>query len=151
MQQQFPANLIKNQKYNIITFLPILLYNQFKFFLNLFFLIMACSQFIPQLRIGYLYTYWFPLGFVLSVTIIREAIDDIRRWQRDRQVNSEQYSKLTDRGRVLVASSQLKVGDVMRLARVCGRQLTWSCSGQLSPPELASSALTSWTGRLTGS
>ena len=64
-----------------------LLWNQFKFFLNLFFLIMACSQFIPQLRIGYLYTYWGPLGFVLSVTIIREAIDDIRRWQRDRQVN----------------------------------------------------------------
>ena len=81
---QFPPNLIRNQKYNVITFLPVLLYNQFKFFLNLFFLIMACSQFIPQLRIGYLYTYWFPLGFVLSVTIIREAIDDIRRWQRDR-------------------------------------------------------------------
>lgn len=85
--QQFPPNLIKNQKYNIFTFLPLLLWNQFKFFLNLFFLIMACSQFIPQLRIGYLYTYWGPLGFVLSVTIIREAIDDIRRWQRDRQVN----------------------------------------------------------------
>ena len=115
--QQFPPNLIKNQKYNIITFLPILLYNQFKFFLNLFFLIMACSQFIPQLRIGYLYTYWGPLGFVLSVTIIREAIDDIRRWQRDRQVNSEKYSKLTDRGRVMVASSHLKVGDVIEVGK----------------------------------
>jgi len=78
---------------------------------------MACSQFIPQLRIGYLYTYWFPLGFVLSVTIIREAIDDIRRWQRDRQVNSEKYSKLTDRGRVLMASSQLKVGDVIEVGK----------------------------------
>merc|ERR1719414_1375060 len=115
--QQFPPNLIKNHKYNIFTFLPLLLYNQFKFFLNLFFLIMACSQFIPQLRIGYLYTYWFPLGFVLSVTIIREAIDDIRRWQRDRQVNSEKYSKLTDRGRVQVSSSQLKGGDVIEVGK----------------------------------
>ena len=78
---------------------------------------MACSQFIPQLRIGYLYTYWGPLGFVLSVTIIREAIDDIRRWQRDRQVNSEKYSKLTDRGRVMVASSHLKVGDVIEVGK----------------------------------
>ena len=76
---------------------------------------MACSQFIPQLRIGYLYTYWFPLGFVLSVTIIREAIDDIRRWQRDRQVNSELYSKLTERGRVAVTSSQLVVGDIIEV------------------------------------
>ena len=30
-------------------------------FLNLYFLIMATSQFIPELRIGYLYTYWGPL------------------------------------------------------------------------------------------
>ena len=49
---------------------------------------MACSQFIPQLRIGYLYTYWGPLCFVISVTMIREAIDDFRRFQRDREVNS---------------------------------------------------------------
>ena len=55
------------------------LYNQFKFFLNMFFLIMALSQFIPQLQIGYLYTYWGPLGFVLAVTTVREAIDDFRR------------------------------------------------------------------------
>lgn len=58
---QFPANAIRNQKYNIITFLPLVLFQQFKFFLNLYFLIMACSQFVPELRIGYLYTYWGPL------------------------------------------------------------------------------------------
>ena len=45
----------------------------------MFFLIMALSQFIPQLQIGYLYTYWGPLGFVLAVTTVREAIDDFRR------------------------------------------------------------------------
>ena len=37
------------------------LYEQFKFFLNFFFLVMACSQFIPEIRVGYLYTYWAPL------------------------------------------------------------------------------------------
>ncbi len=101
--QKFPPNVIRNQKYNVFTFVPLVsykinpvifmlpvlsrrfgspfqvLFNQFKFFLNLFFLIMACSQFIPQLRVGFLYTYWAPLGFVLSVTLIREAIDDFRR------------------------------------------------------------------------
>jgi magnesium-transporting ATPase (P-type) len=40
----------RNQKYSVITFIPLVLFNQFKFFLNLFFLIMACSQFIPVLR-----------------------------------------------------------------------------------------------------
>ena len=74
---------------------------------------MACSQFIPALRIGYLYTYWGPLGFVISVTMIREAIDDFRRYKRDREVNSSRYVKLTLRGKVSVASSELKVGDIV--------------------------------------
>jgi len=109
----FPANVIKNQKYSIITFIPVVLFNQFKFFLNLYFLVMACSQFIPQLRIGYLYTYWGPLGFVIFVTMVREAIDDIKRWQRDREVNHSRYAKLTERGLVSVSSANLKVGDII--------------------------------------
>ena len=107
---KFPPNVIRNQKYSVLTFLPLVLYNQFKFFLNLFFLIMAVSQFIPQLRIGYLYTYWGPLGFVISVALIREAIDDFRRYQRDKEINSERYTKLVKGAgnggsRILVASS----------------------------------------------
>lgn len=47
-------------------FLIQVLYDQFKFFLNLYFLVMACSQFIPALKIGYLYTYWGPLVSVLT-------------------------------------------------------------------------------------
>ena len=34
------------------------------------------------------FKYWGPLGFVISVTMIREAIDDFRRYQRDKEVNS---------------------------------------------------------------
>lgn len=37
------------------------LFEQFKFFLNLYFLVISFTQFIPPLRIGYLYTYWGPL------------------------------------------------------------------------------------------
>ena len=37
------------------------LFEQFKFFLNFYFLVMACSQFIPEIRVGYLYTTWGPL------------------------------------------------------------------------------------------
>lgn len=48
----FPANLVRNQKYNVITFLPLVLYEQFKFFYNLYFLLVALSQFVPALRIG---------------------------------------------------------------------------------------------------
>ncbi|XP_022904487.2 probable phospholipid-transporting ATPase IIA isoform X1 [Onthophagus taurus] len=112
---QFPANAIRNQKYNFFTFLPLVLYQQFKFFLNLYFLIMATSQFVPDIRIGYLYTYWGPLCFVLFVTICREAIDDLRRHKRDQEVNSQKVRRMfnIDGGFETVAASKLKVGDLI--------------------------------------
>uniref|UniRef100_A0A8C0BQ76 Phospholipid-transporting ATPase n=1 Tax=Buteo japonicus TaxID=224669 RepID=A0A8C0BQ76_9AVES len=92
-EEKYPKNAIKNQKYNVFTFIPGVLYEQFKFFLNLYFLVVSCSQFVPALKIGYLYTYWAPLGFVLTVTVVREAVDEFRRYKRDKEMNSQLYSK----------------------------------------------------------
>lgn len=52
LQKRFPPNTIRNQKYNAFTFLPIVFYEQFKYFFNLYFLLVALSQFIPALKIG---------------------------------------------------------------------------------------------------
>ena len=110
---KFPSNVIRNQKYNVITFLPVVLFNQFKFFLNLYFLLMSCSQFINDLKVGYLYTYWAPLGFVLAVTVIREAVDDFLRYRRDKAINSQLYQKLTPTTREVIPSSKIRVGDLI--------------------------------------
>ncbi|KAK6491592.1 putative phospholipid-transporting ATPase IIB isoform X2 [Huso huso] len=112
-EEKYPRNAIKNQKYNIFTFVPGVLYQQFKLFLNLYFLVVSCSQFVPALKIGYLYTYWAPLGFVVAVTMVREAVDEYRRYQRDKEMNSQMYSKLTVRGKVQVKSSDIQVGDLI--------------------------------------
>ncbi|XP_053570821.1 probable phospholipid-transporting ATPase IIB isoform X2 [Bombina bombina] len=112
-EEKYPRNAIKNQKYNVFTFIPGVLYQQFKFFLNLYFLVVACSQFVTALKIGYLYTYWAPLGFVLAVTMVREAVDEYRRFKRDKEMNSQLYSKLTIRGKVQVKSSDIQVGDLI--------------------------------------
>ncbi|XP_057382431.1 probable phospholipid-transporting ATPase IIB isoform X2 [Balaenoptera acutorostrata] len=74
-EEKHPRNSIKNQKYNVFTFIP-----------------------------G---------GFVLAVTIMREATDEFRRFQRDKEVNSQLYSKLTVRGKVQVKSSDIQVGDLI--------------------------------------
>ncbi|KAF8170774.1 protein transporter [Pholiota molesta] len=95
LQSRFPPNTIKNQKYNAFTFLPIVFYEQFKFFFNLYFLLVALSQFIPALRIGFIVTYVAPLAFVLCVTIGKEAYDDYQRYLRDREANSQRYLVLT--------------------------------------------------------
>uniref|UniRef100_A0A8C4NK30 Phospholipid-transporting ATPase n=1 Tax=Eptatretus burgeri TaxID=7764 RepID=A0A8C4NK30_EPTBU len=112
-EEKYPRNAIKNQKYNIVTFIPGVLFQQFKFFLNLYFLIVSCSQFIQELKIGYLYTYWSPLGFVLATTMCREALDEFRRFKRDKEMNSQLYSKLTTQGIVNVKSSDIQVGDLV--------------------------------------
>lgn len=52
LQSKFAPNIVRNQKYNVFTFLPIVFYEQFKFFFNLYFLLVALSQFVPALRTG---------------------------------------------------------------------------------------------------
>lgn len=124
---------------HIFVFCSQVLFNQFKYFYNLYFLLLACSQFIKELRLGALYTYWVPLvstalcpilahchdqsfvsycavfnpltqlflfplqGFVLIITIIREAVEEIRCYVRDKEVNSQIYSKLSSRGNTLMS------------------------------------------------
>ncbi len=48
LQSKFPANIVRNQKYNVFTFLPIVFYEQS---FNLYFFV-APSQFFPALRTG---------------------------------------------------------------------------------------------------
>lgn len=119
-------NVLRNQKYNPYTFLFVVLFNEFKYFFNLYFLLVALSQFIPVLQIGasyaahvlvytagYLFTYVAPLVFVLLVTISKEAYDDIQRWKRDREANGQLYERLTLSGSERVPSADLHVGDLV--------------------------------------
>ncbi|KAG5518629.1 hypothetical protein PMAC_002598 [Pneumocystis sp. 'macacae'] len=105
----YPSNVISNAKYNIFTFIPVFLYQQH--FLNLYFLLVALSQFIIPLRIGYLSTYIAPLIFVISITMGKELFDDLARRKRDNEANSESYTILDNNS--LKKSRDLKVGDLI--------------------------------------
>ena len=91
---RFPPNAVSNAKYSPWSFLPRTLYNEFSFFFNMYFLLVALSQIIPPLRIGYLSTYVAPLAFVLTITLGKEALDDIARRKRDNEANKEGYTVL---------------------------------------------------------
>lgn len=112
-RNRYVSNELSNAKYNAVTFVPTLLYEQFKFFYNLYFLVVALSQAVPALRIGYLSSYIVPLAFVLTVTMAKEAIDDIQRRRRDRESNNELYHVIT-RNRS-IPSKDLKVGDLIKV------------------------------------
>lgn len=88
---RFMSNQLVNTKYNPLTLIPKVLFNQFKYFYNLFFLMISVSQFIPALKVGFLFTYLAPLVFVLLITLTKEAWDDVQRWRKDKELNSFQY------------------------------------------------------------
>ncbi|EGR27281.1 phospholipid-translocating p-type flippase family protein, putative [Ichthyophthirius multifiliis] len=109
-------NIIKNQKYTTITLIPIVLYNEFKYFFNLFFLLIAISQFIPVLKVGLLFSYVAPLSLVLFLTILKEAYDDYKRFKRDKEANSQEYMVIQKEGQLIsLKSSELKVGHIVQV------------------------------------
>ena len=85
------SNVYKNQKTNVITILPVFLYNEFKFFFNLFFLLITISQFFEALKVGLLVTYVAPLAIVLGLSFLKEVVDEIKRYLKDKKYNSEKY------------------------------------------------------------
>lgn len=113
--KRFPNNKINNQKYNVFNFVFKVLYNEFKFFFNLFFLLIAISQFIDALRVGFLFTYVAPLVMVLLITMIKEAFDDFARFRRDKSINLAKY-KVFEKGVWKDKYSQnLKVGNLVKV------------------------------------
>jgi phospholipid-translocating ATPase len=64
-------NIINNSKYTVISFLPLVLYHQFRYFFNLFFLLIALSQFVNMLKVGFMFTYVAPLALVLGFTLLK--------------------------------------------------------------------------------
>ena len=64
-------NILNNSKYTVISFLPLVLYHQFRYFFNMFFLIIALSQFVDMLKVGFMFTYVAPLILVLGFTLAK--------------------------------------------------------------------------------
>lgn len=113
--RSFPHNIVKNTKYNLFSIVPVVLYQQFKYFFNLFFLLITLSQFFPPLQVGFLFTYVAPLSFVLCITIVKEAYDDIIRWKRDQEVNNQIFTRITKEGRIDVRAKDIKVGHLIEI------------------------------------
>ncbi|KAG2418834.1 hypothetical protein HFD88_001936 [Aspergillus terreus] len=133
---KYPANVVSNAKYTPWSFLPRTLYNEFSFFFNIYFLLVALSQIIPVLRIGYMSSYIAPLAFVVSISLGKEALDDIGRRRRDAEANAEEFTVLSfDRSlsrrthpgeprpdndgavEITKRSRDLKVGDVLKVRK----------------------------------
>uniref|UniRef100_A0A8D3BT76 Phospholipid-transporting ATPase n=1 Tax=Scophthalmus maximus TaxID=52904 RepID=A0A8D3BT76_SCOMX len=73
---QYASNCIMTSKYNIITFLPVNLFEQFQEVANTYFLFLLILQLIPQISSLSWFTTIVPLALVLTITAVKDATDD---------------------------------------------------------------------------
>uniref|UniRef100_A0A673IEF0 Phospholipid-transporting ATPase n=1 Tax=Sinocyclocheilus rhinocerous TaxID=307959 RepID=A0A673IEF0_9TELE len=90
----YADNRIKTAKYNVFTFLPINLFEQFQRFANAYFLVLLILQLIPEISSLSWFTTIVPLVLVLAITAVKDATDDYFRHKSDQQVNTRQSQVL---------------------------------------------------------
>ncbi|XP_007945213.1 phospholipid-transporting ATPase FetA-like [Orycteropus afer afer] len=111
----YPDNTIKTSKYSVFNFLPLNLFEQFQRLANAYFLLLLCLQLIPQISSLAWYSTVVPLVVVLSITAVKDAIDDLKRHESDNQVNNRPVLLLVD-GRVEEDKwMNVQVGDIIKL------------------------------------
>ncbi|XP_056875092.1 phospholipid-transporting ATPase ID [Takifugu flavidus] len=111
----YANNAIKTSKYNLLSFLPLNLFEQFRRLANAYFLFLLILQVIPQVSSLPWYTTAVPLVFVLSITAVKDATDDIRRHNSDNQVNNRMVDVLIDGELRSEKWMNVQVGDIIKL------------------------------------
>lgn len=110
---KFKDNKVDTTKYNVITFLPKALLFQFMRLANIYFLICAIIQCIPVISPLGASTAVVPIVIVLSVSLIREGIEDCARAKLDKEQNSEPAEVYREGKWERVQSGQLKMGEIV--------------------------------------
>ena len=114
-EYHFKDNKVDTTKYNIFTFLPKALLFQFMRLANVYFLICAIIQCIPAISPLGAATAVVPLVVVLSVSLIREAIEDYQRSQLDKEQNSEPAEVYNCGIWENTTSGHLRIGEIVEV------------------------------------
>ncbi|XP_042904105.1 probable phospholipid-transporting ATPase IA isoform X3 [Parasteatoda tepidariorum] len=124
-KQKYCNNRISTAKYNVFSFLPKFLFEQFRRYSNIFFLFIALLQQIPNVSPTGRYTTGVPLIFILSISAIKEIAEDIKRHLADDGVNKAKVQSLKHGHWTWVTWTDVQVGDILKLT-----------SGQFFPADI---------------
>ena len=86
--QHFVSNAVTTAKYNLVTFLPKFLFEQFRRYANVFFLVIGLLQQIPDVSPTGRYVTLVPFTVILGLTAVKELIEDYQRHRDDNRVNN---------------------------------------------------------------
>ncbi|KAH7820133.1 putative P-type ATPase [Monocercomonoides exilis] len=113
--KEFPSNYVSTTKYHPLTFIPKNLLEQFRRLANLYFLMIAILQLIPNLTTLNPVTSILPLIFVVLVTMIKDLVEDLRRLSSDRIANSKPSLVWNGGEFVKIPWKDIKVGHLVKV------------------------------------
>ncbi len=88
-KEEFATNYISTTKYSPFTFLPVATAMQFKRGVNLYLLFIAILCCIPIISPLLPAVAVMPIAFVLTISLIREGMEDIERNKNDQELNNK--------------------------------------------------------------
>lgn len=112
---KFLDNHVSTAKYNVATFIPKFLFEQFSKYANLFFLFTAGLQQIPNISPTNRYTTIGPLIVVLLVSAGKELVEDFKRKTQDKELNRSKTKVLVGTAFEETRWINVRVGDIVRV------------------------------------
>ncbi|CAL9180194.1 unnamed protein product [Musa hybrid cultivar] len=115
--RNYPTNFVSTTKYNIITFLPKAIFEQFRRVANLYFLLAASLSLTPVAPFSAM-SMIAPLAFVVGLSMAKEALEDWQRFMQDVKVNSRKVSVHKGEGCFGYKHWQkIRVGDIVKVEK----------------------------------
>ncbi|KAL6972697.1 putative phospholipid-transporting ATPase 7 [Sarracenia purpurea var. burkii] len=114
---KYCSNYISTTKYNIITFIPKALFEQFRRVANVYFLLAAILSLTPVTPFSAV-SMIAPLVFVVGLSMAKEALEDWRRFIQDMKVNMRKAS--VHKGDGVFGPKgwmKLRVGDIVKVEK----------------------------------
>ncbi|KAK2992928.1 hypothetical protein RJ640_008462 [Escallonia rubra] len=114
---KYVSNYTSTTKYNIITFLPKALFEQFRRVANVYFLLAAILSLTPVTPFSAV-SMIAPLAFVVGLSMAKEALEDWRRFIQDMKVNLRKASVHRENGEFSYKPwMKIRVGDVVKVEK----------------------------------
>ena len=108
-------NSIRTCQYTLLTFLPLALMNQFKTAFNWFFLIYNIIAVIPELSDLEPAAEVTPFIVVLILNLIKEAIEDYRKYDNDKKANNANVLIFKDKRFKKEKCQNIRVGNILKI------------------------------------
>ena len=115
--EKYCDNSIRTSQYTLYSFLPIAIMNQYKTPFNWFFLIQAIIDCIPSISSVNPVTTIMPVIIVLIISLIREAVEDYRKYSNDKLANETMVLMYKMPSFLKQKCSSIKIGNIIKVRK----------------------------------